>query len=116
MTRIDSNQQLIQLVRQQLSRVSRAKVARSAKLKNTTSRSPTTGISTTQQLSESGDFTEEEMQRALVHGILVEEFGESLINEAQFQQIVDRITRQLQQDEDSAALTKAALGDFAKPD
>ena len=108
-TRIDQNQQLIALVRQQLGQVSRAKVARTAKNKNNTSSDSIHDVGRLRKLAAREGISDEAMQRALVQGILTEEFGEGLINDAQFQQVVDRITRLLQADERTMALLQHSV-------
>ncbi len=109
MTRIDQNQQLIALVRQQLSQVSRARIARTAKVRNDKSSDSTHDVGKIRKLAAREGISEEEMQRALVQGILIEEFGEGVINDAKFQQIVDRITGLLQADDRAAVLLQQSV-------
>ncbi|AHE55637.1 hypothetical protein [Sphingomonas sanxanigenens] len=47
---------------------------------------------------------ERQFRRALVQNILVEHFGADLVNDARFQELVDRVTVSLERDENGAAL------------
>ncbi len=112
MTRIDNNQQLIAIVRQQLERASKAKIERTPKVAPSTSKE----VTGAKRLSQLEGFNEDELSRALVESILTEEFGEGLINEAQFQQIVDKITKQLKSDGESAKLISDTLLELKNED
>jgi hypothetical protein len=64
---------------------------------------PRTGIDNVQALAVAG-VDDRQLRRALIQNILAEQFGDDLINEAKFQQIVDRVTEGVATDTGSARL------------
>ena len=116
MTRITDNQQLIMLVREQLSRVSRSKIAKSNKVKNDGRPVQTAGVSAAKQLAESGEFSVEELQRSVVQGLLTEEFGDGILNDARFQQAIDQIAQIIRDDPESSKLMQDSLRQLGVPE
>jgi hypothetical protein len=55
-------------------------------------------------LLELGGLDATRLERALIENILVEGLGSDMINEARFQQVVDRVTHSLRSDPGTAAL------------
>lgn len=53
-------------------------------------------------------LSQKELSRALISGLLLEQFGEELVNTAQFQGLVDDILSQLVSDTDANKLLGAA--------
>ena len=53
-----------------------------------------------------------QLGRALIQSVLTEHFGAQLINEARFQQVVDRVTETLEGDADSARILNGLLRDL----
>ena len=53
-------------------------------------------------------LSQKELSRALISGLLLEQFGEELVNTAQFQGLVDDILTQLVTDTDANTLLSAA--------
>ncbi len=47
---------------------------------------------------------DQQLRRALIQSILADQFGEGLINDTKFQQVVERVTDALSEDEKGAAL------------
>jgi hypothetical protein len=49
------------------------------------------------------------MERALISGLLTEEFGPELANETRFQQVIDEVTEALRRDERGRELLTEAM-------
>jgi len=109
MTRITNNHALMALVRQQLSKVSRAKSSGIAKISSHGASKKSNGISSIRRLSKTDDFSDEELARAVVQTLLADEFGDGLVNDAKFQQVVDRITRIITEDPQTKSLMEKSL-------
>ena len=62
------------------------------------------GAVTAQALASVAEMEERQLRRSLIQGLLSDQFGHSLVNEARFQQIVDRVVGALEADEDARAL------------
>lgn len=109
---ISNVDQLVLLLRQRLE-------ARAAGVK--TMRSGKAGDAKSRQIGESGAamiaalagveaLDDRQFHRALIQNILVEKFGQRVVNEAQFQQMVDRVTTLIETD-DAARLVLARVAD-----
>ena len=55
------------------------------------------------------DAPPQEVRRALVSALLVEEFGETTLNDPQFQNLVDRVMATLQHDQQANTILESAL-------
>jgi hypothetical protein len=53
-----------------------------------------------------------QLKRALVQNLLAEQFGPDLINDARFQQVVDRVTETIEDEGDSASLLARVVRDL----
>lgn len=62
------------------------------------------GLDNVQALAAVDGVDDGQLGRALIQGILVEQFGSEVINDAKFQQVVDRVTETLAADESGSAL------------
>lgn len=47
---------------------------------------------------------ERQLRRAIIQGILGDQFGSAMINEAKFQQVVDRVSQAIENDDDARKL------------
>lgn len=63
-----------------------------------------TGMDRLQALAAIDGLEERQLRRALIQNILSDQFGVQLINEAKFQQVVDRVTEAIEADPDAARL------------
>lgn len=63
-------------------------------------------------IAATGSATDRELKRALVQTLLADHFGQELVNDARFQQVVDRVQASLDQDPDLAVLFDRVLGDL----
>jgi hypothetical protein len=52
------------------------------------------------------------LRRALIQSLLADAFGKQVVNEAQFQQVVDRVTQTLEEDPAMARLLHRVVGDL----
>jgi hypothetical protein len=96
---------LVLLLRQKLRE--RARRAHTAPGKKTESSS--LQPSALQQLAAVEDIDERTLRRALVQNLLVEHFGHGVLNDAQFQQIVSRVDRAIEEDADAVMLVSQIL-------
>ena len=63
---------------------------------------------TVKALSNIDGVDEHQVNRTLIQSILADSFGSELLNEAKFQQVVDRVTATLEDDPDGAGLLAKA--------
>lgn len=86
---------LVLLLRQRLQERERLKAApRTAG--RTTGR--TGGLTAAQALAAIGHIDERQFRRALIQGLLTDQFGHEMLNEARFQQVVDRVVSAIEGD------------------
>lgn len=55
---------------------------------------------------------ERHLRRALIQNLLSDAFGKGVVNEAQFQQVVDRVTHAIEADPETARLLQRVVGDL----
>jgi hypothetical protein len=92
------------LLRAQLERAQRGKRVK------TDRRSPRTGaMSRVRELANTDGLSEAEVARALIAGILSEEFGAEITIEPRFQAMVDDVRRMIERDDAGKALLKRAI-------
>lgn len=103
MTRISNTDQVLALLRAHLERTQRVKGRRAAAL-----HSPGP-LARVHALAGAEDLTDAEIGRALIAGLLAEEFGAALAVDPSFQAIVDQVSRTIDRDEAGRALVRAAI-------
>lgn len=67
---------------------------------------------TAQALAALADTDERQLRRALIQGLLSDQFGRQLVNEARFQEVVDRVVGALEEDPDGLALLRRVTTDL----
>jgi len=111
MTRITNADQVLILLRAHLERmraVARTGKAEAAKGKPAPRQGP---IERMQELTDTG-LSEAQFERALISGLLTEEFGAGLANEPRFQQIIDEVTVAIRRDPDGQNLLRQAIANL----
>jgi len=109
MTSVTPVEGLVALLRQRL--LADAKSRQS--LKGAASKTPEgQGGGLVQALAEIEGVDERRLRRALIQSLLTDHFGKSLINDARFQQVVDRVTATLEEDPDASQLFSRVVGDL----
>jgi len=108
MTRITNAEQVLMLLRAHLERAQR-----SGK-KRTTSRNSRPGpLERVQQLASAEGLSETDLARALIAGLLTEEFGPAFAVEPRFQTMVEDVRQLIDRDENGRALMRRALAQLA---
>lgn len=105
---ISNVDRLVLLLRQKLAERSKAGPAGRAGARAEAERGAT-GLEGVQALAALEGINERQLRRALIQSILTDQFGAEMINDARFQQVVDRVTETIEQDEAAAALLGQAL-------
>jgi hypothetical protein len=108
MTRINPADQILLMLRAQLEHAGKTKRA-NLQAPRTTTRSKRAALERVRDTLTTGDAPLQEMRRALVSALLVEEFGESTLNDPQFQNMVDRVIATIQRDEKTNTILESAL-------
>lgn len=70
------------------------------------------GVASVQALAAVEDIDDRQLKRALIQNILAEQLGRGLLNEARFQQVVDRVTDTIELDADASKLLSRLIGDL----
>lgn len=73
---------------------------------------PLTGRAAVQALAAVDGVDDHQLKRALIQNILADQLGGELINEAQFQQVVDRVTTALESEQATARLLTRVVGEL----
>jgi len=96
------------LLRQKLERAAELKKGQKAKSVGSTARDDPSSIQRIRALAQMDTLSDEDLERSMIQGLLVEELGEALVNDPKFQQLVSRITEMLATDDAAKALLAAA--------
>lgn len=104
MTRISNNDQILLLLRQQLLRLSGEKPAQRASKAGNKVHTDKVAVARLKALASVEEFGDDEFERTLVQGLLTDEFGEAIINDPRFQQLVDKVWKIIASDEQSRRL------------
>lgn len=98
---ISNVDRLVLLLRQRLQERERAKG-----VPKTAGRKPqgSGGVEAARALAAIGDVDERHLRRALIQGLLSDQFGQGVVNDAKFQQVVDRVVDAIEGDEHGRAL------------
>ncbi len=109
---VSSADRLVMLLRQKLQE--RAKAGRAGGKARPDAGGPAsaTGI---QAAAAVEGVDERQLRRALIQNLLAEQLGPELINDAQFQQIVSRVTGALEEDAGTAQLLSRIIAELRAP-
>lgn len=107
MTSISNVDQVMLLLRQRLRSLSDNKnVVRKSKI--AAERSEKSSVKRVKALVMLKEMPEKDFERTFIQGLLTDEFGEAMINDPKFQEIVDRVLNVIHSDQKSSALLKEA--------
>ena len=113
MTQITNAEQVLLLLRSHLQRTQRARK------KDMKARPAATGevregaLERVHHIAVADGFSEADVSRALISGLLAEEFGSAVANDQKFQVIVDDVLQVIGRDEDARQLLKRAVDQLA---
>ncbi|HYC68858.1 hypothetical protein [Brevundimonas sp.] len=113
---ISNVDRLVSLLRQRLEE--RDKTRSSVRPGSRTPQRIATGIAAAQALAAVEDIDDRQLRRALIQGLLTDQFGEQMLNEPRFQQMVDRVVGAIDADATGRALLDRLSRDLraaAKP-
>jgi hypothetical protein len=106
-TKISNSDHVLVLLRAQLERAKKAgqTLKSQSKAQVNVRQGP---VSRVRSMALSDSLSQNEFSRALVSGLLLEHFGEEIVNGAKFQAIVDEIVTQLRESETGSVLLRGA--------
>ena len=105
---ISGADRLVALLRQKLEERARSATNRAGKSQAKTSPDPA-GI---QALAAGEGYDERQLRRAFVQHLLAEHFGAPLVNDANFQQLVTRVTESIDEEPSTAKLLSQLISDL----
>jgi hypothetical protein len=108
MTKITNAEQVLTLLRAHLERARRAERKRTAPR-----RANPAPLERVQQLASTEGLSEADLARALIAGLLTEEFGPDLAAEPRFQSVVEDVRQVIDRDEAARGLLRKALAELA---
>ena len=115
MTRITNADHVLLLLRNHLGRTDKGRRKRRQADRAEQRPVQSSPLERVERLAAADELSELEIRRALIAGLLAEEFGENVINDPHFQQIVDDVVTILQRDTNSEALLQAACKGLVSP-
>lgn len=108
---ISNADRLAALLRQRLKERARTDGAAKSARKSGTGSAPK-GAAAVRALAAIDGVDSRQMRRTVIQHLLADQLGEQLVNEAQFQQIVSRVTDALEEDEAAARLLDTVMHDL----
>jgi hypothetical protein len=97
---ISNVDRLVLLLRQRLE----ARAKKGASTAGPSVQQPNTPMDGVQALAGVDGVDDRQLGRALIQSVLVEQFGQAVMNDAKFQQVVDRVTETLEEDPGGSGL------------
>ena len=101
MTSVSNVERLVLLLRRKLEARARTGAAPGAKPAHV---QDVGGVAAARALAAIDDVDDRQLRRVLVQGLLADRFGPSVINDANFQQVVDRVAETIDDDQHGRAL------------
>ena len=105
---------IVLLLRQRLAERARASSRDKAKSRQADD-AEATQTPVVQRLASIDGVDDHQLRRALVQNLLTEQFGTSLLNDSQFQQIVGRVTDAIEEDTEASKLIMQVLSGLRAP-
>lgn len=110
---ISNVDRLVFLLRQRLQERARTEtVAKGARKPASRESESPLGLDKLQALAAVDGIDDRQFRRALIQNILTDQLGAKLINEAKFQQVVDRVTETLEDDPNASRLLNRIVGEL----
>jgi len=108
MTRITNADHVLLLLRNHLERTQKERRKRTKAQTSEREKAQSSPLQRVERLAGADGMPESEIRKALISGLLAEEFGEAVINDPQFNQLVDDVLGIIERDADAGALLTAA--------
>ena len=107
---ISSVDTLVLLLRQRLAERSKAAAGRGSQAAR--GERPALGMDVVHALAGVDGVDDRQLRRALIQNLLAERFGKQMINDANFQQVVERVTEAIESEADSSRLLTRVVSDL----
>lgn len=104
MTKISNVDQVLLLLRQQLDRMATRAPARRTTKTGSATGAERKALHRVRALAALGNLSDEDLERSFIHGLLVEQFGDDIANDPQFQRTVADVHRVIASDDASRRL------------
>lgn len=108
MTRITNADQVLLLLRNHLERAQKQRRKGAKPSASEREKARATPLQRVERLAAADGLPEVEIRKALIAGLLADEFGEAVANEAHFHQLVDDVLAIIEHDAHAGALLAAA--------
>ena len=109
---ISNVDRLVLLLRQRLQERSRLTGAARTSARSGAQDPPAVGFDNVQALAAVQGVDDRQLRRALIQNILADNLGPKLLNEARFQQVVDRVTETIEGDDGASRLLDRVVGEL----
>lgn len=113
MTRISASDQILALLRARLEHMAALKKRRKAGPVGETDPGEASNLQRIRALARIDDLSDEDFNRSLLQGLLIQQFGEAMANDPRFQDMVTRITEILDGDTEGRLILAAARRELA---
>lgn len=109
MTRITNADQVLLLLRSHLERSGRTRRKGGVGKTANSSSSRQTTLQRVQEIAQTDAMSDDDIRRSVISGLLIEEFGPEVVNDAKFQEVINDVTRVLSQNGKSRRLLDLAI-------
>ena len=79
-------------------------------------RERTDALTRARAIAAQDQLSETEIERALIAGLLEDEFGAGIVNDANFQKLVDEVANIVRRDPDANRLLQESIGQIVSPE
>ena len=116
MTRITNTEQVLLLLRAQLQRAERKGKQKSTGRSERTRTIKNRHLDRLQVIASDDELPERDLHRALIGGLLIEEFGAAIGNDVSFQSVIDKVVDQIRSDDEGKAMLSKAVLELTSKD
>lgn len=114
MTRVNSTEHVLLLLRERLQRMERGRSARTGKAARSGNR-PEAPVARLQAMAGLDQLPQDELRRSLVRALLSEELGEGIANDPGFAAIAEEVYRMISDSDEGRALIERASQELTGP-
>jgi hypothetical protein len=109
MPRITNSEQVILFLRNRLQRSGKSQKRNRTKSISGSLEIPKAPLERVQSMAQGESLSDDDIKKALIRGLLTEEFGSGVANDPGFQKVVDDVLQAISEDENGVSLLESSI-------